>query len=296
MGALTFFCYTVGFLAFFLLALPAISPANRMGEKKLGKFFSRYLVDARIDYFTAYGRRMRYLSIENPGKPLLLLLHGAPGSLTSFLTFCIDPFLLRFFHIVAVDRPGYGYSGPGKPVLSVWQQSRMMRALVEHLVPGKQPGIIVAESYSAAIACFMAADMPGLTAGMILISANPNRGKQKRWAWSRLLDQPVLNWIRPRALVAASRERMKLADERHDMAGLCRHINIPVMYLRAEDEERSRVSNVAMENEYLAGLSSLDTAFFSARTRNVLREQQSLIRSKIFEMLERVREQTGEWK
>src|SRR3954465_10285897 len=115
MPALLILFYSIGSLLLFSFGLDQFFLQYRKSDKQLKQFFRKYLVDVRIEYFTAYGRRMRYLSIPNPGKPVLLFLHGAPSSLSFFRKYFVDPFLLKYFHIIAIDRPGYGYSGFGKP-------------------------------------------------------------------------------------------------------------------------------------------------------------------------------------
>ncbi|MDB5232665.1 MAG: alpha/beta hydrolase superfamily, partial [Chitinophagaceae bacterium] len=168
----------VSFFIFLSFILDQFFLQYRKSDKQLRLFFNKYLVDAEIAYYSAYGRRLRYLSIENTGKPVLLFIHGSPSSLSFFREYYVDPLLLKYFHIIAIDRPGYGYSGFGKPLSSIRQQSEMMKALIDSLNVKKQPVIIFGESYGTSVACRMAMDFPGFFDGLILLGPSLAPGEE----------------------------------------------------------------------------------------------------------------------
>src|ERR1700743_170176 len=71
----------------------------RMNDAELTAFFSKNRINGRINYYTSHGRSLRYVSIGNDTLPTLLLIHGAPASLSYFRRFYNDPVLLKRFKI-----------------------------------------------------------------------------------------------------------------------------------------------------------------------------------------------------
>tara|TARA_R110000868_G_scaffold304437_10_gene565130 strand:- start:2976 stop:3374 length:399 start_codon:yes stop_codon:yes gene_type:complete len=69
------------------------------------------------------GRNIHYVSIGDTSNQTVLFVHGSPGSWDNFLGFLSDTSLLKNFHMIAVDRPGFGKSGNGIPEKSLEQQA-----------------------------------------------------------------------------------------------------------------------------------------------------------------------------
>ena len=79
----------------------------------------------------------------------------------------------------AVDRPGYGFSGLGEPVLSIQKQAAMIKPILDSLNKAGKPVIIMAESYGTSIACRMTMDYPGLVNGLVWLVPHSPLVKRK---------------------------------------------------------------------------------------------------------------------
>ena len=136
----------------------------RRSDKELAEIYSQQNLDAQIHYYTTQGRKLRYVEAGADSLPTLLFLHGSPGSISYYGRRFKD--LEGKFHFIAVDRPGYGYSGFGDPEPSVKKQAAMFRPLLDSLHKAVHPVIIVGSSYGAPIACRIAMDHPDLVDGL----------------------------------------------------------------------------------------------------------------------------------
>ncbi|WP_405059746.1 epoxide hydrolase [Kribbella sp. NBC_01505] len=72
------------------------------------------------------GQRVHFLHLPNPGKPVLLLLHGWPGSGADYLS--VIDLLAADFAIVAPTMPGFGLSGP--TTAAGWGAERIAQAWI----------------------------------------------------------------------------------------------------------------------------------------------------------------------
>ena len=140
----------------------------RKSDKELSKFFRENHIPGTIGYYTALGRRLRYVSIGNDNLSTLVFIHGSPASMSLYRGRFSDKTILEKFHILAIDRPGYGYSGFGNPEPSIQKQSEMTSLLLDSLYKAKHPIIVVGGSFGAPIACRLAMDHPDLVDGLSL--------------------------------------------------------------------------------------------------------------------------------
>jgi pimeloyl-ACP methyl ester carboxylesterase len=124
--------------------------------------------------------------------PRVLLIHGANANLRELWA----PFaeeLARDFRVIAMDRPGMGYSTrPRRNGHKLTTQARLAAAVLRET---GGPAIVVGHSLGAAVALRLALDAPNLVAGLVLLApaSTPFAGKPIWWA--RLPATPLLGRI-----------------------------------------------------------------------------------------------------
>ncbi|MDQ2753567.1 MAG: alpha/beta hydrolase, partial [Bacteroidota bacterium] len=140
----------------------------RMSDKEWLNLFSSHHINGQVRYLISEGRNIRYISAGNDTLPTIVFIHGAPSSSSIYKIFFTDSSFLHTFHILAIDRHGYGYSGFGKPVISLQQQAFFIKEMLQNMGKTKHPIIVVAGSYGTTVACRFAMDYPQLADGLVL--------------------------------------------------------------------------------------------------------------------------------
>jgi pimeloyl-ACP methyl ester carboxylesterase len=104
----------------------------------------------------------------DPGAPAILLVHGLAGQLQHY-TYGVTGRLSGRYRIVAVDRPGSGFSarGPGTPA-DLKTQARILAALIERLKLERP--LVVGHSLGGALALALALDHPHRVGSLALIA------------------------------------------------------------------------------------------------------------------------------
>jgi pimeloyl-ACP methyl ester carboxylesterase len=130
--------------------------------------------------------------VERGQGPALLLVHGLAGQLRHF-TYDIVDRLAAHYHVVAVDRPGSGYSTRTSGASAgLSAQADVLAALIDHLHLDRP--VLVGHSMGGAVALALAQRHPEQVAGLALIAPVTHPVKEVHSAFDGLkIARP---WIR----------------------------------------------------------------------------------------------------
>jgi len=129
--------------------------------------------------------------LERGHGPALLLVHGLTGTLGDFTYGLVDR-LATDFKVVAVERPGSGYSvrAPGASA-SLPAQAEVLAALIEKL--GLDRPVVVGHSLGGAVALALAQHSPERIAGLALVAPLTHPADVPAAFRGLQIDQP---WLR----------------------------------------------------------------------------------------------------
>ncbi|MBV1701724.1 MAG: alpha/beta hydrolase [Hyphomicrobiales bacterium] len=114
------------------------------------------------------GRLHIVVAGETPGRANVLLLHGASGNQADMMVALGQRLTDLGFRVIAVDRPGSGWSSRPSGYVSPAMQAKMIREGIGKL--GFDQAIVVGHSLAGATARQFAMDQPDFTQGLVLIS------------------------------------------------------------------------------------------------------------------------------
>ena len=119
-----------------------------------------------------------------PDAPDLVLIHGANGNLRDF-TFDLVGRLDDRYRVIAVDRPGLGYSDSlGLADSDPREQARVLRLALAQI--GVRRPILVGHSYGGAVAMGWALQAPDQTAAVVLLAGATHPWEGGLGGWYRL--------------------------------------------------------------------------------------------------------------
>ena len=142
-------------------------------------------------------RTIRFMETpRTPGDsalPVVLFVHGAPSSLSFFNAFFKDSTLLNRAQLVAVDRPGYGYSDFGRVETSIIRQAEFLQPLINRY--RKAPYLmLVGSSYGGSVSARLAMNNPDRVNHVVFVSSALGPGLERTYPISYLADSPLIRW------------------------------------------------------------------------------------------------------
>ncbi len=207
---------------------------NQWDDAKLTAAIARGTYgDATFGYLEGPSRKIRYVQLgEDPQKPLLVFVHGSPSSSAFWFHLLQDSTLRAEANLLAVDRPGYGGSGLGRPMISVAEQAENIAAIIKgRQMSPEQPVILHGSSYGGTVSARIAMDFPDLIEGLLLQSASTAPREEYTYWVTHPTSHWSLKWLLPSAINTANSEKLSHQEQLEKMAGKWANIKAKTVIL-----------------------------------------------------------------
>ncbi|MEQ1586579.1 MAG: alpha/beta hydrolase [Cyclobacteriaceae bacterium] len=218
----------------------------RMSKSEIDTYFKDKEKKGTLKQYAVGKRTLNYLVAGDTNKPLIVFVHGSPGSLSAFIDFMADSTLLKRAQLITVDRPGFGASNFGYAEPSLRKQASLLKPILEKY-KNDRPIILVGHSLGGPLIARMAIDYPELVDGLIMVA--PSIAPElEPYEWFRApLATPFLKWLLPRSIRASNDEIYKLKPELEELMPLWKEIQAPTIVIQG-----CKDSLVDPQNAYFA--------------------------------------------
>lgn len=257
----------------------------RMSKSEIDNYFAKKEIKRTFHSYEIGKRVITYVKAGDENLPLVIFVHGSPGSLSAFIEFLADTTLLKRAQLITVDRPGFGASNFGYAEPSLKNQAAYLKPILEANRKGR-PVILVGHSLGGPLIARMALDYPELVDGLIIVAGSIDPELEPNETWFRApLATPFLKWILPRSMRASNDEIYKLKPELQELLPLWKNITQSTIVIQGKKD-----SLVPPENATFA-----KTMMTNAPLKIVLKDDMDhfvpwsnpeLINNAIFELLQ----------
>lgn len=229
----------------------------RQTDQELAEEFRTQRIRPTIHHYRVGGNKPRTIRfIETPARmgdsalPVVLFVHGAPSSLSFFNEFFKDTTLLNRAQLVAVDRPGYGYSDFGRVETSVVRQAELLQPLIDRYK--KAPYLmIVGSSYGGSVSARLAMNNPDRVNHVVFVSSALGPGLERTYPISYLVDSPLLRWGVPPLLRLANDEKLAHRQALEAILPDWPKIKANITMLHGQQDDLVYPTNVSFAQQHL---------------------------------------------
>lgn len=145
----------------FVLAVAAVQVLSRSREARAAAEYPPTGQFVEVDGIRVHAH------VEGSG-PDLVLIHGSNGSTREF-TYRLNAHLTDRYRVIALDRPGLGYSEPLPGRATLQAQARHLQKAAAAL--GAPAPLVLGQSYGGSVALAWTLEMPETLSGLVLVSA-----------------------------------------------------------------------------------------------------------------------------
>ena len=180
-----------------------------------------------------------YLSAGEAGGARVIMVHGTPGSAAAWADYLLSP--PPGVELLALDRPGFGGSGPDEAVTQLADQAAAVSAL---LPPDDRPVVLLGHSLGGAVVARVAADHPERVGALVLLAASLDPALETIHPMQRLGAWAPIRALLPRAIRNANAELMALKPELQALEQDLPRITAKVVIVHGSDDDLVPVANV----------------------------------------------------
>jgi len=224
----------------------------RMSKSEITTFFDEKHIPASIHRYPYGKRTMNYVVSGDTLKPVVIFVHGSPGSLSAFIHFLADSSLLKEAMLISVDRPGFGASDFGYAVPSLQKQADMLKPILQRF-RSNRPIILVGHSSGGPLIGRMAMDYPELIDGLVMVAPALSADLEPHEWYRAPLATPFLKWMLPRSIRASNDELYKLKPELEKMMGKWSSITVPTIVIQGKKDNLVPYENAEFAVKMMTG-------------------------------------------
>lgn len=227
------------FILYFLLAIMITAHgclSFRMSDAKWEKELAKKgQIQPTFHNYQVGERNIHYVHVGADTLPLVIFMHGTPGSASAFSDYLADTNLSKHVQMISVDRPGFGYSDYGWAVRSLEEQSMLLKPLIERH-PKAPKVILVGHSLGGPVIARMAMDYEELITSLVMIA--PSIAPElEPYEWYREpMDWAAIRWVIPTVMRVSNQEILPVKDDLTEMLPLWENITIPVIVIQGKKD------------------------------------------------------------
>ncbi|MFY0688454.1 MAG: alpha/beta hydrolase [Cyclobacteriaceae bacterium] len=243
------------------------------------------LNEIEVNYHTHNHVNIRYVSIENKANTLLVFVHGSPSSSWFWTTFLKDNDLLANASMLAIDRPGYGYSNFGVPMISVKNQAEHIAPIIWKYRNKYDNIVLVGSSYGGTVVARLLMDEHQLADGALFISSSFAPGEEKTYWISYPTQYEPLKWMMPTIVQVASSEKLNHKASLLEMGNLWNKIDVPLVFFHGTDDGLIYPSNLEFALDRVDPKMVHEVIEVPERGHDLMFTEPDLIKTKLIEFI-----------
>lgn len=233
----------LGILLLLWLVVAQSCMKMRISDSKAKEKFAEQGVALQTATLHINGFPLHYAQTGSDTLPTLLFVHGTPGSWDAFAAYLRNKELLKYYRIISVDRPGFGYSDFGH-AMNMTEQTKIISAWMDSVYNGK-PFVLIGHSMGGPMIVKLAAARPSYTKALLILAGSMDPAAEKPEKWRPVLFKTPLNYLVPGAMRPSNEELWYLKTDLKEMQPDYEKITCPVYILHGTKDILVPYSNVA---------------------------------------------------
>jgi pimeloyl-ACP methyl ester carboxylesterase len=254
--------YSLCLISLWVLLAQCFVMKNRWSDNKACRVFKAKDVPLTI-YDTIINNRHLHYAVSSNGDslPTLVFVHGSPGSWMNYMIFMWDSSMRKKFRMVAIDRPGFGYSDFGD-AMHLQEQTVLIMPVLQKLKT-TQPMFLVGHSMGGPVLVKLAAENSSLFEKVVIVAGSIDANQEKTETWRKVMGNRPLYWCLPGAFGPSNTEILYLKKDLLPLQNDFKNITCNVLFVHGDADTWVPIGNIAYGKKMLVNAKSItaDTLF-----------------------------------
>ena len=250
-----FILYSIILIAVWVFLSQCIIMKERWNDKKAYRIFKSKNVPLQILDTVINTSHLHYAVCGADTLPTLIFIHGSPGTWRHYMKFMWDSTLRKKFRIIAIDRPGFGYSNFGE-AMHLQQQSNMILPVLEKL-KNEHPMFLMGHSMGGPVAVKLAADNPTLFKTVVIVAGSTDVNQEKKETWRKIMNVRPFYWMLPGAFGPSNTELLYLKKDLIPLQNDFKKITCNVLFVHGDKDSWVPIENIGYGKKMMVNASEI---------------------------------------
>jgi pimeloyl-ACP methyl ester carboxylesterase len=254
----------------------------RMSTKKAKVFFDTARTAYADSTFIYDEHQLHYIKTGKKDKPTLFFVHGSPGSWDAYKDYLKDSLLLQKYRMIAIDRPGFGYSDFGKAEDLETQAAIILQFI--KTIDNKRPIVLIGHSMGGPVIVKMAALNSNLFCHLVVLAGSVDPNAETPEIWRSVLQKKPIRYLIPGSLRPSNDELWWLKEDLIAMKSQLKNIKCQVIIIHGTKDQLVPYSNVAFMQREFINAKKIDTISIKEASHFIPWEHYDVIRDVLFKL------------
>ncbi len=230
----------------------------RMTPKKTTAYFSKTNTTFKdVTYKISEIHQIHYIETGDATKPTLLFLHGSPGSWDAYKKYLSDQELQKKYRLIAIDRPGFGYSNFNEAANLNTQANLILPFIISK--NNGQPITLIGHSMGGPVAVKLATKNPNLFKNIVILAGAIDPKAETPEEWRPILMAKPIRYLIPGAFRPSNDELWWLKEDLIDMKFQLYKIKSNVIIIHGTEDSLVPYSNVVFMEKAFKNAQKIET-------------------------------------
>jgi len=247
--------YSFALLTTWILLAQCFIMRNRWSDNKAYGVFKSKDIPLTIFDTVINQRHLHYAVCGGDSLPTLVFIHGSPGSWMNYMKFMWDADMRKKFRIVAIDRPGFGYSDFGKAI-HLQEQCKIIMPVLQKLKSNQQM-FLVGHSMGGPMVVKLAADDPTLFSTIVIVAGALDINQEAKETWRKIMNVRPMYWLLPGAFGPSNTELLYLKKDLLPLQNDFKNITCKVLFVHGDADTWVPIKNIAFGKKMMVNAASI---------------------------------------
>ena len=254
----------------------------RMSARQTRSFFKESKTVFLDSSIVVDGDNVHFIQTGNNRNPTLFFIHGSPGSWDAYKAYLKDSLLLRKFRLIAIDRPGFGYSDFGN-ARNLFEQAHIIEKFV-HRFKNDKSTFLVGHSYGGPLVVQMAVNKPKDYDGIVVLSGAVDPDAENPENWRLYFTLKPIRYLVPGALRPANDELWWLKNDLKVMKPTLNKISTNVVLIHGTKDRLVPYANVSFMKSQFTQAKTISVVSIQNADHFIPWTHFDIIRNKLLEL------------
>jgi pimeloyl-ACP methyl ester carboxylesterase len=216
------------------------------------RYFKKRGLECSIKLDSIYNHPLRWVEVsilEKDTLPIVLFVHGAPGSANNFYEFISDTTFLKYARLISIDRLGYSPYDQGESVVSIQKQSDALAKVLTHY---QYPWLlVVGHSYGGPIVSNFAIDYPEKIKAAVLLAPALDPENEKILGIAKLTEWKATKWMVPDLFMVAADEKNAHVEQLKLLLHKWDNVSVPFVHIHGTKDGLVPYENIEFSKEVI---------------------------------------------